>query len=121
MSADLPTPTILPASTTIAASRMTRRLASMVISQAMSAMTRSTGCTGAPDRPLFRLRGESRIAALPHISQIVGDLELDENVLVGGILAQHGAVADALGDDQHVAGMHDLDAHLGLPFERALD
>src|SRR6516165_3625313 len=30
-------------------------------------------------------------------------------------------MADAFGDEQHVAGVHDLDTHLGLPFQRALD
>src|SRR5215475_1345390 len=45
-SADLPTATILPPSIAIAASRMTRRPGSIVISQAMLAMMRSTNCTG---------------------------------------------------------------------------
>src|SRR5262245_14322330 len=128
-----------------------RRCASIVISQSISAMTRSMDCTLRSDTqlrfplPSPRTRGvifQSRwlwvpayagttvtlwadhpewLLILPHIGQVVGDLELDQHVLVGGILAQHGAVADALRDDQHVAGMHDLDAHLGFPLQRALD
>src|SRR5271163_2788817 len=102
MSADLPTATILPPSTTIAASRMTRRLASMVISQAMSAMTRSTDCTGAPysfslpdfgrarvgllhlapcrrtdPTPTLPGVGEgAELLILPDVGQLVGDLQL---------------------------------------------
>src|ERR1700724_3228637 len=136
MSMDFPTATILPQSTAMAASRMTRRLGSTVISHAMSEMTRSTDCTGTPifrrhsgagvsrnpESPLpyftsgFRVRRcatprNDGSLVLPHVRQLIGDLQLDQHVLVGRILAQHGAVADALGDQQHVARMHDLDAH----------
>src|SRR6266852_9271226 len=134
MSADLPTATILPPSTAIAASRMMRRLGSMVISHAMSAMTRSTDCTGAPRSgtagvsPARRERDAGGTPAvpgtlfiLPHISEFVRDLQFDQHIFIGGIFAQHRAVADALGDEQHVAGMHDLDAHFGFPLQRALD
>jgi hypothetical protein len=44
ISDDLPTATNFPSSTAIAASRMTRRSASTVISQSMSAISRSTDC-----------------------------------------------------------------------------
>src|SRR5215475_3799443 len=150
-SADLSIATILPLSTAMAASRTMRRCASIVISQSISAMTRSTDCTLRSDTQLRaplsspRTRGvifQSRrlwvpayagttiaqwadhpewLLILPHIGQVVGDLELDEYVLVGRVLAQHGAVADTLGYEQHVAGVHDLDAHLGFPLQRALD
>src|ERR1700730_16773407 len=108
MSADLPTAMILPPATTIAASRMTRRLASMVISQGMSAMTRSTDCTGSPDGfaffplpdfgedqggvclikrralektpPLPEVGQGEGLLALPDIGEFIRDLELDEHV-----------------------------------------
>src|SRR5262245_50631929 len=145
-SVDFSMATILPLSTAMAASRTMRRCASIVISQSISAMTRSTDCTLDSElvlsstrtrRPISqsrwlwaRLRGDDShplgrypkwLLIFSHVGQIVVDLELDEHVLVGRVLAQHGAVADALGNEQHVAGIHDLDAHLGLPLQRALD
>ena len=45
ISGDLPTATILPSFTAIAASRMMRRSASTVISQSMSVISRSIACT----------------------------------------------------------------------------
>ena len=68
-----------------------------------------------------RLHPWLRLLVFADIGEFIGDLQFDENVIVGRVFAQHGAVADALGDEQHVAGMHDLDAHLGLPLQRALD
>src|SRR5262245_20139020 len=149
--ADLSIATILPLSTAMAASRTMRRCASIVISQSISAMTRSTDCTLRSDTQLrapLSIPANARshipepvvmgpayagttvtpmgdhpewLLILPHVGQVVGDLKLDEYVLVGRVLAQHGAVADALGDEQHIAGVHDLDAHLGFPLQRALD
>src|SRR6478752_5859068 len=158
ISAALSMATILPWSTATDASRMTRRWVSIVISQSISAMSRSTDCTldsvtppvpprharegGYPvftepaarsvtvpecivrcllDCPLSRAMTSERLLVLSDIGEVVGDLELDQHILVGRVLAQHGAVSDPLGDEQHVAGMHDLHAHLGLPLQRALD
>src|SRR4051795_2391933 len=73
------------------------------------------------DCPLSRAMTSERLLVLSDIGEVVGDLELDQHILVGRVLAQHGAVSDPLGDEQHVAGMHDLHAHLGLPLQRALD
>src|SRR6476661_1823585 len=158
ISAALSMATILPWSIATDASRMTRRWVSIVISQSISAMSRSTDCTldsvtppvppcharegGHPvftepaarnmtvpeyvvrclqDCPLSRAMTSERLLVLSDIGEVVGDLELDQHILVGRVLAQHGAVPDPLGDEQHVAGMHDLHAHLGLPLQRALD
>jgi len=45
IAADLPTATILPACTATAASRMMRRCGSTVMSQPISAISKSTDCT----------------------------------------------------------------------------
>src|ERR1700737_2766474 len=133
MSADFPTATILPPSTAMAAPRMTRRVGSTDCTFPPPFRRHSgAGASRNPESTLpyftsgFRVRRcatprNDGSLILPHVRQLIGDLQLDQHVLVGRILAQHGAVADALGDQQHVARMHDLDAHLGFPFERALD
>src|SRR4051812_46870939 len=49
--------------------------------------------------------GEIRaLLVLSDIGEIVGDLELDQHILVGRVLTQHGAVSDPLGNEQHVPG-----------------
>src|SRR5215472_16936641 len=91
---------------------MMRRSESTLISQSMSLMRRSTVLTWCSSRRLP--------PGFTDIGEVVGDLELDQHVVVARILAQHGAMPDTLGDEQHVAGMHDLHAHLSLPFQRPL-